>query len=138
MATLTPYVANNVYVGQNIAVKVKKFVWLAVGKGTVKNFSNDEVHIAGKIKVMGYDGDLNIHLKLNDDDPAAHSGPCCLQLNSHKDENAKYKASKDKLTVFAMLGGKKQNISITPTNNGTQTECQLFGHIDETVHLDPT
>ena len=138
MATLMPYVANNVYVGQKVAVKVKKFVWMSVGKGTVKSFADDEVHIAGKINVMGYDGDLNIHLKLKDDDPTALSGPCCLQLNSHTDENAKYRATKDKLTVFAILGGKKQNITIVPTNNGKQTECQLFGHIDETVHLDPS
>lgn len=138
MATLAPYVATNAAVGQKLAVKVKKFVWMTVGKGTVKSLSDDEVHIAGKIDFMSYDGDLNIHLKLNDNDPKALSGPCCLQLNAHKDEDAKYKATKDTLTVFAVLGGKKQNISITRCDKGSQTECKLFGHVSETVHLDPS
>ena len=86
---------------------------------------------------MGHAGDLTIHLKLLDQDPTARSGPACLQLNSLTDEKAKYRASKDKLTIFAVLGGKKQNISILQANNGTQTECQLFGHINERVHLEP-
>jgi hypothetical protein len=137
MATITPYVANNVHVGQDIAVKIKKFVWMPVGNGKVTAYSDHEVNIAGKISVLGYQGDLNIHLQLKDGNPGAVSGPCCLRLNSHVDEGAKYHASSDKLTIFAVLGGKKQNVSITPTNQGTQTECKLFGHIDETVHLDP-
>ena len=138
MATLAPYVAMNAAVGQKIAVKVKKFVWLTVGKGTVESFSDDEVDIAGKISFGGYNGDLKIHLKLKENVPQALSGPCCLQLNKYTDEDAKYKATKDKLTVFAVLGGKKQNITISQTNEGSQTECKLTGHVSETVHLDPS
>lgn len=138
MAKITPYVANNVYVGQDIAVKIKKLVWMTVGKGSVMDFSDQEVNIAGKIKFMGYNGDLNIHLRLLDGDDGALSGPCRLRLNSHVDENASYRANRESLTVFAMLGSRKQNITILPTNNGTQTECKLSGYINETVHLDPT
>ncbi|MFN2143677.1 MAG: hypothetical protein ACK2U5_24585 [Candidatus Promineifilaceae bacterium] len=138
MARITPYVANNVHIGQELAVKIKKVVWMAVGRGTVAAYSDYEVNITGNIGVPGYRGALNIHLQLKDDDSQALSGPCCLRLNSHTDEDAKYRATRDQLTVFAVLGGKKQNVTITPTNKGTQTECKLFGHIDETVHLDPT
>ena len=137
MVTITPYVATGVHVGQKIDVKVKKVVWLKVGQGTVNILSPAEVNIAGKINFLGYNGDLNIHLKLDGADPAANSGNCCLQLNSHTDEEARYTSTKKMLTVYAVLGGKKQNISIKRIEGGTQTECQLFGHINETVHLDP-
>jgi hypothetical protein len=137
MATITPYVARGVYVGQVVDVKVHKLVWLKIGQGSVRLFSDQEVNIAGKVNFMGHNDNLNIHLKLMDGDSQARSGPCCLQLNSYIDERAKYRASAEKLTVFAVLGGRKQNISILPTNNGTQTACELFGHVNETVHLDP-
>jgi hypothetical protein len=137
MATITPYVAKGVRVGQTIDVKVKKVVWLKVGQGTIQKLSPSEVNIAGKINFLGYNGDLNIHLKLDGEDPAVTSGNCCLQLNSHKDEGARYKSTSKMLTVYAVLGGKKQNISIQRIEGGTQTECQLFGHINQTVHLDP-
>jgi len=104
----------------------------------VKNYSDHEVGIAGKISILGYSGDLNIHLQLTDKNSAAASGPCILQLNTHTDENAKYETTKNMLTVYAVLGGKEQNISILQCNNGEQTECKLFGHVNETVHLDPT
>ncbi len=138
MARIQPYVAKGAFVGQNVDVKVNKFVWIKVGQGEVAAFSDYEVRINGKINVLGYDGDLTIHLVLADENPSSKLGSCCLTLNSYTDENAKYTASGGMLTVSAKLGGKKQNISILPTNNGTQTECQLKGHVNETVHLDPS
>lgn len=137
MGTITPYVAKGVHIGQKIDVKVKKVVWLKVGQGTVKILSDKEVNIAGKIKVLGYDGDLNIHLKLDGQGPTADRGNCCLQLNSHTDEEARYRSTSKALSVYAVLGGKKQNIIIRRIEKDTQTECELFGHINETVHLDP-
>jgi len=137
MTTITPYIAKGTSVGQKIRVKVKKMVWFKVGQGTVEILSSQEVKIGGKIKFLGYDGDLTIHLKLDGSEPTAVQGPCCLQLNSHVDEKAKFLASSKMLTVHAVLGGKKQSINILPVEKGTQTECELFGHINETVHLDP-
>lgn len=138
MAKLANYVANGTYVGQSVDVKAKKFVWVKVGQGTVKTFSDHEVNIAGKISILGYNGDLNIHLQLSDQDSTAATGPCMLQLNTHIDKKARYEAKNGALTVYAVLGGKNQNISVLPCNNGQQTECKLFGHINETVHLDPS
>ena len=138
MASIANYVANRTFEGQQIDVKVKKFVWVKAGQGTVKTNSDHEVGIAGKISILGYSGDLNIHLQLPDKDSTAVNGPCILQLNTHIDENAKYEATKDMLTVYAVLGGVEQNISILQCNNGEQTECKLFGHVNQTVHLDPT
>ncbi len=137
MAIITNYVANGTYVGQTVEVKAKKVVWVKVGQGKVKTFSDHEVNIAGKISILGYSGDLNIHLLLSDQDPTAINGPCLLQLNTHIDNQARYEAKNGALTVYAVLGGKNQNISILPSNNGRQTECKLFGHVNETVHLDP-
>jgi len=138
MANIVDYVADGAFVGQAIEVKAKKFVWVNVGQGTVSTISDHEVGIEGKISILGYSGDLNIKLNLTDQDPAASKGSCMLQLNTLIDENANYEADKDMLTVYAVLGGEQQNISILPCNNGEQTECKLFGHVNQVVHLDPT
>ncbi len=137
MARIMDYVADNVYTGQTVEVKAKKFIWVKVGQGAVSAVDDDRVGVEGQISVPGYSGDLAIKLQLMDGDPTASSGPCMLQLNSHMDDNARYEAANGALTVFAVLGGKEQNISILPCNNGTQTECKLFGHVNQVVHLDP-
>ena len=137
MATIVPYIATGTHVGQNIAVKAKKVVWLTVGKGSVDTLTDHEVGIGGKINVPGYNGDLHIRLKLTDGNSQATNGPCSLQLNAHVDENARYTATPEMLTVYAVFSGKNQNISVLPCNNGQQTECKLSGYINETVHLDP-
>ena len=137
MANIIDYVADNAFAGQEIEVKAKKFVWVKVGQGKVSVLSDHEVTINGQISILGYSGDLTIRLNLTDEDPAATEGPCVLQINTLVDENAKYEAAKNMLTVHAVLGGKEQNISILKCNNGEQTECKLFGHINQVVHLDP-
>ena len=108
-----------------------------MGDGVVSACSDFEIGVEGKINIVLYSGPLNIHLKLTDENPSATSGPCVLQLNSHTDANATYEAKGSVLTVSAQLGGQKQNISITPCDGGTQTECKLFGRVNETVHLEP-
>jgi hypothetical protein len=137
MANIVDYVADGAYAGQAIEVKAKKFVWVKVGQGTVAALSDHEVGIEGKISILGYSGDLKIKLNLTDQDPAASKGPCVLQINTLIDENANYEAAMNVLTVYAVLGGEQQNISILPCNNGEQTECKLFGHVNQVVHLDP-
>lgn len=138
MAQITNYVAKGTYEGQKFDLKAKKFVWVKAGQGVVKSYSDQEVNIAGSISILGYSGDLNIRLQLTDQDPMAVSGPCVLQLNTYLDEKARYEAKNGMLTVYAVLGSKEQNISILPCNNGEQTECKLFGHVNQTVHLDPS
>jgi len=137
MATIPPFIAKGTAVGQKQTVKTKKIVWLPVGNGVVSACSDYEIGVTGTINVVIYSGPLNIQLQLTDKDPAAKTGSCILQLNTHTDENATYQAKGKVLTVTAVLGGQKQNISITPCNGGTQTECRLFGRVDETVHLEP-
>ena len=137
MARIVDYVADNVFAGQEVEVKAKKFVWVKVGQGAVSAISDNEVGIEGQISILGYNGELAIQLHLPDTDPAAQNGPCMLRLNAHRDENARYEAANGQLTVYAVLGGKEQNISILPCNNGEQTECKLFGHVNQVVHLDP-
>lgn len=138
MATIPPFVAKNTRVNQSQSVKAKKFVWVPVGTGKVTQFSDHEVAIDGQISILGYSGNMNIYLQLTDNDPAAKSGSCILRLNKHEDSSAKYKVDGRVLTVYAVLSGHKQNISISPCNDGTQTECKLFGDkVNETVHLEP-
>ncbi len=138
MANIVDFIADGAYAGQAIEVKAKKFVWVKVGQGTVKELSDHEVGIDGKISILGYSGDLNIKMSLTDQDPTASKGSCVLQLNTLVDESATYEVKQNVLTVYAVLGGKQQNISISQCNNGEQTECKLSGHVNQLVHLDPT
>lgn len=138
MAVIPTYLARGTAVGQKQTVKTKKIVWIPVGDGIVSAYSDYEIEVEGKINVVIYSGPLTIRLQLTDEDPTAQSGSCVLQLNSHTDENAAYQANGKVLTVAALLGGQKQNISISPCNGGTQTECKLFGRVNETVHLEPS
>ncbi len=138
MATIPPYVARDTVLGQKQVLKARKVVWFEAGRGKVTAFSEHEVGVTGKISVLGYSGDLIIRLALTDNDPAALEGSCLLQLNKHIDEQARYTANSRELTVYALLSDKRQNIAISRCNDGQQTECRLFGHINQTVHLDPT
>ncbi len=138
MATIPPYVAQSTFLGQTQVLKARKVVWFEAGRGKVTSFSESEVGITGKISILTYSGELIIRLALTDNDPQAGSGSCLLQLNSHIDEKARYEADGRELMVSAVLGDKRQNITITRCNNGQQTECRLTGHINQTVHLDPT
>lgn len=137
MATITPFIAKGSKIEQKQEVKAKKIVWVKVGEGKVAELDDYQVKIAGKISILGYNGDLNIHLVLTDQDADATEGSGTLQLNKHLDENAKYAIKGHELILYATLGGEEQNIAISPCNNGEQTACRLFGHVNETVHLDP-
>lgn len=140
MATIPPFVATNAFEGQALSVKAASTVfWVPVGNGMVKQFGAYVVGIAGELSVLGYKGDLDILLKLTDEDAASETGICTLQLNTHVDEQARYSidAKDDRLVVDAMLGGKQQQISIGRCNDGKQTECRLRGHVNQVVHLQP-
>lgn len=137
MANILDYVANNAYAGQPVEVKAKKFVWVKVGQGTVSALTEQEVTLDGQISILGYMGNLTIQLNLNDGKGGPPDDSCRLQLNKYVDEQARYEAADGSLTVYAILGDKEQNITIQPCNNGEQTECKLFGHVNQVVHLDP-
>ena len=137
MAIITPFIAKGSHVGQKQEVKAKKVIWVKVGEGNIAELDDYQVKIAGKISILGYSGDLNIHLFLTDQNADTTEGSGTLQLNTYLDENAKYTVKGHELILYATLGGKEQNIAISPCNNGTQTECRLFGHVNQTVHLDP-
>ncbi len=137
MATIPPFVAKGTAVGQKQTVKTKKLVWIPVGQGQVTAYSDYEIRVKGQIDILIYKGDLSIYLRLTDEQPTARRGVSVLQLNSYRDEQATYQVQKNTLTVTAVLGGKQQSISILPCNGGSQTECKLFGWINETIHLEP-
>ncbi len=100
MAKITDYVADGTKVGQTVEVKAKKFVWVKVGQGTVSAISDDEVAVDGKISILGYSGDLNIHLNLTNADPDAEHGPVRLAAQYHcrrKCDLQEYKRHIDRL-----------------------------------------
>lgn len=135
MALITPYVANNLSQGSNLNLRVKKIIWLTVGHGRILSLSDYEVAVKGEISLFGYKGELNVLIRLLDRKPQAKSGPCTMQLNVLRDDNASYVAQNGVLTVNAMLGGEKQNIHLSRYENGRSTKCHLVGYVTETAYL---
>ena len=58
-----------------------------------------------------------------------------MELNIHRDENATYMTKNGLLTVDALLGGEKQRITLSRTDNGRMTKCHLVGYVNETAYL---
>lgn len=135
MATLYPFIAQDARAGQKVDLKLRKVIWTTVGHGDVKTLSDYEVEIAGKISVVVYSGDLNIHLRLPDGDKGATDGICLLGINSHKDENAQYKVDGNTLAVDADFSGTKAGIRLSRYNQGKMTKCQLSGYLGLTAYL---
>ena len=135
MAIISPYVAQNLAGGSDIDLRVRKLIWLSVGNGVLKSLSEYEVAVNGKISFLGFRGELNVLIQLLDQDPGANSGPCIMELNIHRDENATYVANNGTLTVDAVLGGEKQRINLSRFDKGRQTMCHLVGYVNETAYL---
>lgn len=137
MATLYPYITEGAHAGQPAQMKIHKVVWVPVGSGTVKALSDYEVDIDGQVDLVVYKGGLRIYLQLLDQDQAASTGPCRLQLNAHVDEKASYKVEHDTLTVSAAIKGKEATVSLSRDNHGKMTKCQMTGFLDITTYLEP-
>lgn len=137
MATIYPYISEGAYAGQKAQLKVHQFVWLPVGKGEVRALSDFEVDIAGQVNLVVYKGDLRIYLQLVDRDTDAAAGPCRLQLNSHVDEKASYRAQDGVLTVSAAMEGKAATVSLSRHDHGHMTRCEMTGFLDITAYVEP-
>lgn len=139
MATLYPFIADGARTGQKVELKIHEFrIWKSVGKGEVLALSDYEVNIAGHLSIIVYSGDLNIQLRLLDENEAGVSGPCVLQINSHIDENASYQIEKDILAVKADFDGKNAGIRLSRDHGGKMTRCQLEGFYGITAYLEAT
>ena len=135
MASIYPFVQDNVYAGQKQKLKIKKFIWITVGEGAVESISDYEVTVDGQVDVVAYKGDLRIQLQLLDGDPDSMAGPCILHLNSHTDEDATYRVNNGALTVSAAFGDKQQNVSISRYDQGSMTKCDLSGYLSISAYL---
>jgi hypothetical protein len=135
MAIIKPYVAHNIINGSDLQLRVKKLIWLTVGKGMIRSISDYEVAVMGKISFLGFKGDLNVLIQLVDRSPGTGSGPCIMEFNIHRDENAVYATNNGVLTVDAILGGEKQRITLSRFDKGQQTKCHLKGYVNETTYL---
>ena len=135
MATISPYVANNLVNGTDLTLRVRKFIWLTVGMGVLKALSDYEVAVNGRISFLGFKGELDVLIQLLDQDPSAISGPCLMQLNILRDENATYVAQNGLLTVDAILGGERQRVYLSQYDDGRQTRCRLVGYYNETAYF---
>ena len=135
MAKITPYVTPNLASGSDLHLRVKKLIWLTVGKGSIKSLTDYQVVVIGMISFLGYKGQLNVLIQLLDQDQESASGPCIMELNIHRDENATYMTKNGLLTVDAVLGGEKQRITLSRTDNGKMTKCHLVGYVNETAYL---
>lgn len=137
MATIYPYISEGAHAGQKAQLKVHQFVWLPVGQGEVRALSDFEVDIAGQVNIVVYKGDLRIYLQLLDQDVHATAGPCRLQLNSHVDEKASYRAQDGVLTVSAAMEDKAATVSLSRYDQGHMTRCAMTGFLDITAYIEP-
>lgn len=137
MATLFPYVSEGARADQPADMKIRKFVWIPVGKGKIVTLSDYEVDIDGQVDLVVYKGNLRIHLVLLDQDPDADEGPCRLQFNAHVDENASYQVEQESLLVSAAMKGKAATVSLSRHNDGKMTKCAMTGFLDITTYIEP-
>ena len=136
MATLRPFFTEGVQAGMTGHLKAKEVVWITVGTGLLKVLTDYEVALDSHVDLKFYEGDLNIHLTLLDEDPAAKSGPARVQLNAHVDENGGYEVDGHELVLKAIMGDKQQKITLSRTSKN-QTEAKLEGSRSLTVHIVP-
>jgi len=138
MTTIRPYVARNLTDGIDLQLRLKKLIWLTVGRGTLKSISAYEIAVNGKISFLGFKGELHVLIQLLDRDPASTKGPCLMELNILRDENATYVAQNGLLMVDAVLGGEKQRVYLSRFDQGRQTQCRLVGYYTETAYFKAT
>ncbi len=69
MAKIRPFVAQNLESGSDLHLRVKKLIWLTVGKGSIKSISDYKVAVIGMISFLGFKGQLNVLIQLLDQDP---------------------------------------------------------------------
>jgi len=119
-------------------MKIRKFVWIPVGKGQLLALSAYDVDIDGVVDLVIYKGNLRIRLNLLDQDAEATAGPCRLQLNAHVDENASYQVENGCLAVSATIKEKAATVTLSRDNGGKLTKCVMTGFLDITTYLQAT
>lgn len=135
MASIYPFIATNMQAGQKIELKLHEILWKSVGRGDILKLEPFEVDVAGHLSVIVYSGDLRIRLHLHDQDEAAHTGPCVLQINTHVDPDAVYRVRDGVLSVDADFDGRRAGIRLSPDRGGKMTRCELAGYIGLTAYL---
>lgn len=136
MATIPPFVSEGARAGQAAEMKIHKLMWLTVGNGKLLELTDYAVDIDGQIDIVIYKGNLHIRIDLLDQDSAAQSGPCRLQLNSYVDENASYEVKTDSLAVSATIKEKSATVELTRDDHGKKTKCVMTGFLDITCWLE--
>ena len=136
MASLRPFFSDGVEAGMTGHSKAKEVVWITVGTGVLKVLTDYEVALDNHVDLKFYEGDLNIHVTLLDEDAAAKAGPARVQLNAHVDEAGSYEVDGHELVLKAIMGYKQQKITLSRTSKN-QTEARLEGSRSLTVHIVP-
>lgn len=135
MASIYPFIADNMRAGQRIELKLHEILWKSVGRGDILQLDPFDVDVTGHLSVIVYSGDLRIRLQLRDQDEAAHTGPCVLQINSHVDPDAVYRVRDDVLAVDADFDGRRAGVRLSRDRGGKMTRCELAGYIGLIAYL---
>lgn len=138
MATITHYVSQGIQAGQPLALKTHRVFWRTVGRGTANAVSDFEMEVDGRVELKVYQGDLQIHIALLDQDEAATAGPCLLRVNSLSDDKASYRTHGDGLTISAVMSGKEVQVRFSRSQPNNMTECKVSAPYDLTVYIEPT
>lgn len=137
MATLAPYFAIGTTTGSKESIWVKILGYQNVGSGSFEAFSDFAADFKGRISTIFYKGDLDLQMELTDHDPAATSGPATVTINGVTDAGAKYSTASGTLTVKATFDGEAQDMMIRRISGGGETEINLKGAQNRSIHLQP-
>lgn len=132
MATLTPYFASGITVGESYTVQTKILGWDLVGNGQFSAFS--EYNMAFAITTAfstDWDG-MALSVTLTDKDPDATSGTASVVFDEVGDDNATYSVSEGSLTVCTNIPAgefeQPASFQFSPSGGGTLviTSATLF------------
>jgi hypothetical protein len=138
MAIIATYISEGIRAGQPVALKIHDLFWRTIGRGQVKALSDFEIEIEGSVKLAVYQGDLRIRVALLDQDKAANTGPCTLQLNSSVDDRASYRTHDGSMTILARMNGNDVHIRLSRSGSENMTECKVSGLLDLIAYIEPT
>lgn len=136
MARLTPFIAKDAHVGQQLNIWAKIVFFVQVGNGTVKAVGDFDLSFDGRIDTIFYKGDLRIGLELLDHDPNSATGPCQVLINGARGDGS-YTVEGEALRMDVRFREKQQSLLVRAINDGRETEIVLWGEYNQTVHLAP-
>ena len=141
-ADLTNYVGDNTHKGSKESIHVKEGgLYIKVGSGDVKDFSQSMMEFKGHIKFLSHDEDFDLSLALTDKNPGAKSGPCSVKLTGRTSSSCTYQVNGNYLDMKLDIDGASRTLMMDKykkVNTEIVLKEQDSGKTLYKVHLIPS